>query len=122
MGTEMAVITDEAKQLDYVSNVVTEKEIDEGKAKDAITSLSSTCKVSDYMTKYEQQDKIVVRKEDVAIIMNELEVSEEVAGSTLRRVFKEKSNLRYNCGSDNKEDDTPSSLFLALYELLTISP
>lgn len=117
----MAIISNESKQLDFITNIITDKNIDERKAKSAVTSFpSARSKVSDDLRKFEQE-KTVVQRQDIAIIMSELGVSERVAESTLQRVLKKNSSLADNNGSDCMANDTPSVLFLALRELLTIA-
>ncbi len=73
---------DEAKQLDSVTDIVHEKEMDESKAKDAMSALSTVQNVS-------ESDKMnakiaAVSKEDVNVIVSELEVTEDVAMKALR--------------------------------------
>ena len=79
----------EAQQLDSVTDIVQEKEMDESKAKDAMTALSTASAVgSDAET---ELAKIEVSKEDVAVIVEELEVREDVAVRALREVLSEGS-------------------------------
>mmetsp|Transcript_17368 Transcript_17368/g.16838 ORF Transcript_17368/g.16838 Transcript_17368/m.16838 type:complete len:98 (+) Transcript_17368:136-429(+) len=74
---------EEAKQLDSVTDIVQEKEMDESKAKDAMSALSTTVPS---MLSDEKNAKIAVSKEDVDVIVSELEVTEETAIKALREV------------------------------------
>mmetsp|Transcript_26512 Transcript_26512/g.56813 ORF Transcript_26512/g.56813 Transcript_26512/m.56813 type:complete len:98 (-) Transcript_26512:97-390(-) len=76
----------EAKQLDSVTDVVKEAEIDTAKAQEAI-GLITAKKESDH--KAAALAAITVSKEDVALIVSELEVTEEVAERVLREVSLE---------------------------------
>lgn len=71
----------QAKQLDSVTDNVEEQEVDTDRAKQAMSSLmtkkDSAC---------DSSEQVAVSKEDVALIVSELEVSEEVAQKTLREV------------------------------------
>lgn len=73
---------DEAKQLDSVTDVVKEAEIDESKAQQAMSALSSSKQGED--SNAAALASISVSKEDVAIIVNHLEVTEDVAKKALR--------------------------------------
>ena len=75
---------DEAKQLDSVTDRVQEVELDDSKAQEAMTALSSA-KKEDY-NKAAALASITVSKEDVALIVSELEVTDEVAERVLREV------------------------------------
>jgi hypothetical protein len=74
-------LTDEAKQLDMVTDRVQEKELDASKAQEAMSALvSGGAKANDALS------QIQVSKEDVDLIVNELEVTEAVAERALREV------------------------------------
>lgn len=73
---------DEAKQLDSVTDVVKEAEIDESKAQQAMSALSSSKQGED--SNAAALASISVSKEDVAIIVDHLEVTEDVAKKALR--------------------------------------
>eukprot|EP00565_Helicotheca_tamesis_P007000 CAMPEP_0185732394 /NCGR_PEP_ID=MMETSP1171-20130828/16020_1 /TAXON_ID=374046 /ORGANISM="Helicotheca tamensis, Strain CCMP826" /LENGTH=102 /DNA_ID=CAMNT_0028401867 /DNA_START=52 /DNA_END=360 /DNA_ORIENTATION=+ len=76
---------EEAKQLDSVTDVVQEKELDSSKANEAMAALSIGTEES--AAKGSASEKHVsVSQEDVDIIVSELEVSEELAERTLREV------------------------------------
>jgi len=76
----------EAKQLDSVTDVVKETEIDAGKAQQAIGLIAEE-KENDH--KAAALAAVAVSKEDVALIVLELEVTEEVAERVLREVSLE---------------------------------
>ena len=85
---------EEAKQLDSVTDMVHEKvAMDESKAKDAMTALSTTSAVGDDGDK--KLANIQVSKEDIALIVSELEVSNDVAERALREVVSD------GCGVEN---------------------
>ena len=75
---------DEAKQLDSVTDRVQEVELDDSKAQEAMTALSSAKKEDD--NKAAALASITVSKEDVALIVSELEVTDEVGERVLREV------------------------------------
>jgi hypothetical protein len=91
----------QAKQLDSVTDRVDEQEVDGTKAQEAMNAL---------MTKNEANvsaaDQVAVSKEDVAAIVDELEVTEELAERTLRQAALE---MR----------DSDSVLVVALRKLVT---
>lgn len=89
---------EEAKQLDSVTDRVQDKEFDENVAKDAMSALRQQ---SENQT--EQQQTVAVSKEDVDLIVEQLEVSREEAEMALREV---------------KDGDGKSALFLALKKLV----
>ena len=73
---------DEAKQLDSVTDVVQEKELDASKAQEAMSALAtSAASVKDL-----NAAALTVSKEDVAFIVDQLEVTEDVATKMLRDV------------------------------------
>lgn len=79
---------DEAKQLDSVTDRVQENEtMDSSKAKSAMAALTSGS--SSGISDHKKLAKIKVSKEDVDIIVNELEVGDDVAERTLREVIFE---------------------------------
>jgi NACalpha-BTF3-like transcription factor len=75
---------DEAKQLDSVTDMVKEAELDESKAQQAMSALSSSAKEED--SKAAALASVAVSKGDVALIVSELEVTDEVAERALREV------------------------------------
>jgi NACalpha-BTF3-like transcription factor len=72
----------QANQLDSVTDNHEEQEVDATKAQQALFSLSTGKQASDLS----EADMVAVSKEDVELIMSELEVTEEVAKRTLRKV------------------------------------
>ncbi len=77
---------DEAKQLDSVTDRVQENEtLDSSKAKTAMAALSSTS--SDAIAEQKKLAKIKISKEDVELIMSEMEVTEDIASRALREVI-----------------------------------
>ena len=79
MGTQ----AEQAKQLDSVTDVVQEKELDASKAQEAMSALSAQ---SADRSLDAGAHVVAVSKEDVALIMSELEVTEDVAEKALRSV------------------------------------
>ena len=90
---------EEAKQLDSVTDRVQDKEFDENVAKDAMSALRQQSE-----SQAEQQTTVAVSKEDVDLIVEQLEVSREEAERALREV---------------KEEDGKSALFYALRKLVS---
>lgn len=86
----MAAKKDEAKQLDSVTDHVEERELDASKAQEAMSALSST--QADLSA--DTASQVDVSKDDVALIMSELEVSQDVAERALRSVTVEDEKLR----------------------------
>ncbi|CAB9526371.1 expressed unknown protein [Seminavis robusta] len=82
---------EQAKQLDSVTDVVQEKEIDASKAQEAMSAL--TAQKADQSLDAAAQ-AVAVSKEDVALIMSELEVTEDVAERSLRSVTVEDGQSR----------------------------
>lgn len=85
--------TDEAKQaqqLDSVTDVVQEQEVDIAKAQQALSSFSSKANCSeDHHNNNKsttEQQGMALAQEDVDLIVAELEVTEEKARKTLRQV------------------------------------
>lgn len=79
---------DEAKQLDSVTDRVQEKELDEGRASQALGALSGAS--SKHALDSQQ---IEVKKEDVDVIVEELEITEDEATVALRAVLVEDGSL-----------------------------
>jgi NACalpha-BTF3-like transcription factor len=77
----------EAKQLDSVTDVVTETELDASKVQQAMSALSTAKQEDDGNAA--ALASVAVSKEDVALIVSELEVSEEIAERVLREVASE---------------------------------
>ncbi len=81
---------DEAKQLDSVTDRVQEKELDESRATQALGALSATASSSSSSgggksaASLSSRSAFVAKKEDVGIIMDELQVTEEDAVAALR--------------------------------------
>jgi NACalpha-BTF3-like transcription factor len=78
---------EEAKQLDSVTDVVHEKELDADVAKKAMSALTS----AKNKEKKDAASKIAVSREDVDLIVSEMEISEEEATRVLREVASEGS-------------------------------
>mmetsp|Transcript_18696 Transcript_18696/g.23538 ORF Transcript_18696/g.23538 Transcript_18696/m.23538 type:complete len:102 (+) Transcript_18696:56-361(+) len=78
---------DEAKQLDSVTDRVQEHEtLDSSKAKTAMAALTSGTKIGE---DHKKLAKIKISKEDVLVIVDELEVTEDIAARALREVMFE---------------------------------
>lgn len=75
---------DEAKQLDSVTDRFKEAEIDASRAQQAMSALSSANKEED--SKAAALASVAVSKDEVALIVSELEVTEEEAEGALREV------------------------------------
>ena len=89
---------DEAKQLDSVTDRVQEKELDESRATQALGALSTTTTTTSSTTSglaasTSSINTIHVKKEDVDIIMEELEVTEDEAMAALRAELGVDANL-----------------------------
>ncbi len=89
---------DEAKQLDSVTDRVQEKELDESRATQALGALSTTTTTMSSPNGLEVSSTssgrtIRVKKEDVDIIVEELEVTEAEAMAALRAELGEDSRL-----------------------------
>ena len=78
---------EEAKQLDSVTDRVQETELDESRSNKALSALNSAKSGS------AASASISVKKEDVDVIVAELEVTEDEAAAALRRVAAEGGNL-----------------------------
>ena len=81
MGTQ----AEQAKQLDSVTDRVQERELDASKAQEAMTALSA----QQASAAADTASQVAVSKEDVALIMSEMEVTEDVATRALRSVTVE---------------------------------
>lgn len=79
---------DEAKQLDSVTDRVQEKELDESRANQALGALSSGAAAASSTTG-DASKTIAVKKEDVDVIVAELEVTEDEAEAALREAAGE---------------------------------
>jgi NACalpha-BTF3-like transcription factor len=77
----------EAKQLDSVTDRVDETELDSSKAQQAMSTLSSSNQEDD--SKSKALAAIQVSEQDIDVIVNELEVSREMAEKVLREVALE---------------------------------
>jgi NACalpha-BTF3-like transcription factor len=77
----------EAKQLDSVTDRVDETELDSSKAQQAMSALSSSNQ--EYDSKAKALAAIQVSEQDIDVIVNELEVSKEVAEKALREAALE---------------------------------
>mmetsp|Transcript_128068 Transcript_128068/g.190841 ORF Transcript_128068/g.190841 Transcript_128068/m.190841 type:complete len:135 (-) Transcript_128068:1575-1979(-) len=77
----------QAAQLDSVTDRVKETELDASKAQQAMSALSTTNNEGD--AKAAALASVAVSKEDVALIVAEMEVTEEVAERVLREVASE---------------------------------
>mmetsp|Transcript_21341 Transcript_21341/g.32890 ORF Transcript_21341/g.32890 Transcript_21341/m.32890 type:complete len:100 (-) Transcript_21341:10-309(-) len=77
---------EEAAQLDSVTDVVQETELDASKVQQAMSALAVTKENKDEEA---AAASVAVSKEDVALIVSELEVTEEVATRALREVADE---------------------------------
>eukprot|EP00568_Trieres_chinensis_P007839 CAMPEP_0183302694 /NCGR_PEP_ID=MMETSP0160_2-20130417/8384_1 /TAXON_ID=2839 ORGANISM="Odontella Sinensis, Strain Grunow 1884" /NCGR_SAMPLE_ID=MMETSP0160_2 /ASSEMBLY_ACC=CAM_ASM_000250 /LENGTH=102 /DNA_ID=CAMNT_0025465497 /DNA_START=152 /DNA_END=460 /DNA_ORIENTATION=- len=80
---------EEAKQLDSVTDVVQEKEFDASKAQQAMTALSAAPPAGSKGGGAAGKKAVSVSKEDVAVIVAELEVTEDVAEKALREASAE---------------------------------
>ncbi|KAK1748715.1 hypothetical protein QTG54_000654 [Skeletonema marinoi] len=78
---------EEAKQLDSVTDRVQETELDESRSNQALSALNSAKSGSAAAA------SISVKKEDVDVIVAELEVTEDEATAALRDVAAEGGNL-----------------------------
>jgi NACalpha-BTF3-like transcription factor len=72
----------QAKQLDSVTDNFEEQEVDATRAQQAMSAWSTGKQAS----ALSEADQVAVSKEDVELIMSELEVTEDVAKRTLRQV------------------------------------
>jgi NACalpha-BTF3-like transcription factor len=72
----------QAKQLDSVTDNFEEQMVDEDRAKLALSSMGAGKEDSALA----EADQVAVSKEDVDLILSELEVTEELAKRTLREV------------------------------------
>mmetsp|Transcript_53498 Transcript_53498/g.113621 ORF Transcript_53498/g.113621 Transcript_53498/m.113621 type:complete len:109 (+) Transcript_53498:87-413(+) len=83
---------DEAKQLDSVTDRVDEKELDASRANQALGALSTTTSGGAAVPSAGEDDAsktMAVKKEDVEVIVAELEVTEDEAAAALRAAARE---------------------------------
>ena len=73
-----------AKQLDSVTDRVQETELDASKAKQAMSAMMSTGGENDV-----KLSQIRVSRDDIAVVVKELEVTEDTAEATLKQVSLE---------------------------------
>uniref|UniRef100_A0A7S3Q071 Nascent polypeptide-associated complex subunit alpha-like UBA domain-containing protein n=1 Tax=Chaetoceros debilis TaxID=122233 RepID=A0A7S3Q071_9STRA len=117
---------DEAKQLDSVTDRVTEEEstMDASAAKSKVLSLSSDVHTGKFMdSAAEEKSKsakkalaaIEVSKEDIDVLVEELEISEDVADKALREVLFEGGGIVTDGAG---EGASPSPLGEALRRLI----
>jgi NACalpha-BTF3-like transcription factor len=103
----------QAAQLDSVTDVVQEQEVDEARAQEAMSALSSN-KAGDVMAsdlqKLGKSTANAVTQEDIQLICNELDVTEDVAVKSLREAAIE-------LGITNREND--DVVVAALRKLVT---
>jgi hypothetical protein len=99
----------QAKQLDSVTDHVAEQEMDSNKAQQAMNALSAN-QNNAALTDAEVLAANAIVKEDVELIMSELDVTEEIATRTLRQVAVE-------CGITKREGD--ALVVAALKKLVT---
>lgn len=78
----------QAKQLDSVTDVVQEQEVDATRAMEAMSALSP----KNSETAQAIAEAVSVSQEDVDLIVAELEVTEELARTTLSKVVAEKNS------------------------------
>jgi NACalpha-BTF3-like transcription factor len=76
---------EEAKQLDSVTDRVAETELDSSRANQALGALSKS--------KKSEEKSITVKREDVDVIVQELECSESDATDALRKALEEDGGL-----------------------------
>lgn len=100
---------DQEKQLDSVTDFVQEQEVDAKKAQQAMSALSA----NQHSNAASAADQVEVSKEDVDLIVSELEISEELAEQTLRQVAIE---IHSKEGSNRKGEST---VVAALRKLVT---
>lgn len=97
---------DQEKQLDSVTDNVQEQELDAIKAQEAMSALSD----NQQQNSLSAADQIEVAKEDVDLIVSELEISEDLAERTLREVAIEM-----------KDGDANVSMVVAALRRLVVS-
>jgi hypothetical protein len=89
----MAAQAQEANQLESITNRIEDQEIDDGKAELAVLAIATADKVED--TKATALSSVEVSKDDGAVIMEELEVTEDtIAELVLREVTLENYEKR----------------------------
>jgi len=89
MGNAEYMGYEEAKHLDSVTDHVQEQEFDASKAKDAMTALAIKPGGSDVLKNNVKKRKVILSKEDVSILVSELEILEDRAERALREVAEE---------------------------------
>jgi hypothetical protein len=80
----MAAQAQEANQLESITDRIEDQDIDDGKTELAMLALATADKVE--ATKATALSSVEVSKDDVAVIMEELEVTEDIAELVLREV------------------------------------
>jgi hypothetical protein len=101
---------DEAKQLDSVTDRVHEKDLDESRATQALGALTNAAAVD-----AARGSAFVAKKEDVVLIMDELEVTEDEAVAALRAAAAEE------VGVENGNPPGGQSLVAAALRRLVLS-
>lgn len=76
--------SEEAQQLDSVTDMVQEQELDASKAQEAMSALATAQAKDD--DKAAALAAVIVSKEDVAMIVDEMRVTEDEADRVLREV------------------------------------
>ena len=118
---------DEAKQLDSVTDRVTEEEstMDASAAKSKVLSLSSDGMYMDSADEEKSKSAkkalaaIEVSKEDIDVLVEELEISEDAADKALREVLFEGAGAGAETGiTDGGEGASPSASASPLGEAL----
>lgn len=74
----------EAQQLDSVTDMVQEQELDASKAQEAMSALNSAHTKDD--EKAAALAAVVVSKDDIAVVVDEMQVTEDEADKVLREV------------------------------------
>jgi len=87
----MTTQAEQAQQLDSVTDRVQESELDASKAQQAMSALNSTKSKG---ASADAASKVAVKKEDVDLIMSEMEVTQDVAERALRIVKPSDENQR----------------------------
>jgi hypothetical protein len=78
----------QAKQLDSVTDVVQEQEVDAARAQEAMSALSTNAEDA-ALTEAQQAAANAVTQPDIQLMCSELDISEELAIRTLREVAME---------------------------------
>jgi len=116
----MVEAQEQAKQLDSVTDNVQETEVDETKAQEAMGALSAG-KAADASSKaaaghHAVENKSILLPQDVDLICNELDVTEETAKRALREAAMELAAKDNNNGQASAES---SLVVKALKKLVT---